>query len=779
MKDSGRAPGLARAAASLGVCLVVLAAQAISSDCTRTSVGLIPLTELGTRLYLGKQGGLYPGGSNIRPSAHEAAGLAAARALRPLDARGAPDDSHGKIVFISVGMSNTTQEFSTFKPLGDADPAKNPKLVIVDGAQGGATASLISNLTSPQGQQYWNTTDSRLAAAGVTPAQVQAAWIKEADAQPTAGFPNYALQLKNELAVIARILKTRYPNIRIAYLSSRIYAGYASTALNPEPYAYESGFSVKWLIEDQINGAADLNFNPDTGPVMAPWLAWGPYLWADGLTPRSDGLTYKCSDFNASDGTHPATPGAREKVARLLLDFLKSDSAAKPWFLGGSSLIFPALIGRAGPMAAPPAQMFTGMALANLDLVDAALTFTAFDKTGRQLTGPGIRNPVTMSLKAGAQIPQMDFQIFGDGVGIGDAWGWFRVDSTVPRVSGFFMIFDGAASILDGTNASTIGTREFIVPDISDGDSYAEIHTVNSSADATEIRLELFGSAGQSRAGAVTRIIEGNGALIAQLSDLFATGLQSGDYLRVTADREVVPVLFWGNSGRYLKALEGRDTASGAVTLYAPQYAVGGTWRSTLSVVNLDDQPGEISFEFTDRSGNSITRVRPIAPRGKIFIDAQDFFVDPSRGICEGHVKIAGSGVRLAGNVVFGDSERQKSATSLPLVSSLQSEVVFSHLVSDASYYTGVALLNPNNTETSVIVEVHDSNGKPLATYPTTVAGSRSAAFVLSTLPELQAVNLGSGYIRVKASQPIASFALFATHNNSVVSAIPSQSSIK
>src|SRR3712207_7046545 len=39
----------------------------------------------------------------------------------------------------------------------------------------------------------------------------------------------------------------------------------ASTPLNPEPYAYQSGFAVKWLIQDRVRGRI----------MGRPWLAWG------------------------------------------------------------------------------------------------------------------------------------------------------------------------------------------------------------------------------------------------------------------------------------------------------------------------------------------------------------------------------------------------------------------------------------------------------------------------------------------------------------------------
>ncbi len=312
------------------VLMVLLAAtHAQSQNCSQTSVGFTPLTELGAGMYQNFPGGLYPQGNNIAPPVHRAAGLSLAAQILSRNSSGVMDTINGKIVMLSIGMSNATQEFSVFKSLADVDAAKNPRLVIVDGAQGGQTAAIISDSTA----NFWSVIDQRLRNAGVARAQVQVAWVKEADARPTQAFPVHAQILAKELEIIARILKAKYPNLKIAYWSSRIYAGYATTTLNPEPFAYESGFAVKWLIEKQINGDTSLAFAG--AKPRAPWLAWGPYLWADGMTPRQDGLIWACGDFQ-NDGTHPA-PTGRIKVANLVLNFFKTEATASAWFLKKTS----------------------------------------------------------------------------------------------------------------------------------------------------------------------------------------------------------------------------------------------------------------------------------------------------------------------------------------------------------------------------------------------------------------------------------------------------------
>ena len=312
----------------------------------------VPLTDLATGNYLGFTGGLYPNGANTSPAAHRTLGLARAQAVRPLDTGGNPSPA-GKIALLSIGMSNTTQEFcsgnselpcSSWSFMGQAaaDAAVNKAtLVIVNGARSGQTAP---DWDSPADSNYDRIRDTRLATQGLSERQVQVAWVKVANASPNASLPATqadAYALLTSMGGIVRALKLRYPNLQQVFLSSRIYAGYATTSLNPEPYAYESGFAVKWLIQaqiDQVQSGGTLvdaragNLDPNG---VAPWLAWGPYLWADGLNPRSDGLVWERADLEA-DGTHPAQPG-EAKVAARLLGFLKNSEFSRCWFVVGGS----------------------------------------------------------------------------------------------------------------------------------------------------------------------------------------------------------------------------------------------------------------------------------------------------------------------------------------------------------------------------------------------------------------------------------------------------------
>lgn len=286
-----------------------------------------PLIDFGDSTYRGFTGGLYDNGSNARPATHNSAGLTLAYSIVPLNSAGNADQSNGKIVWMSIGMSHTTMQTQAFFLLTDTFANLNRRLTLIDGAEGGQAIDDINDANAP----YWAYVNSTLSAKNISPAQVQVIWFKEAEKNPTdTSFITYPDALKVRFNSVMHLLKSKFSNLKMVYLSDRMYAGYATSTLNPEPYAWYSGWTIKKLIADQINGDASLKYSGANASVA--WLAWGPYCWANGAMPRSDGLTYVPADYVTSDFTHPSYQG-RLKVARLMLQFFSTDPTCTPWFL--------------------------------------------------------------------------------------------------------------------------------------------------------------------------------------------------------------------------------------------------------------------------------------------------------------------------------------------------------------------------------------------------------------------------------------------------------------
>src|SRR5687767_958890 len=90
---------------------------------------LTPLTDfVPGETYKGESGGLYGSNSNKPPRAHYTAALGAATGIVPRNAQGAPSVS-GRIALVSIGMSNTTQEFSRFIQLATGQYSTSVTLV--------------------------------------------------------------------------------------------------------------------------------------------------------------------------------------------------------------------------------------------------------------------------------------------------------------------------------------------------------------------------------------------------------------------------------------------------------------------------------------------------------------------------------------------------------------------------------------------------------------------------------------------------------------------------
>lgn len=261
---------------------------------------VVALPELGTGFYKGEQGGLYPDGLNVPPASYLAE-------LEAMAAQLAQDD---ELVVACLGMSMMQNACSGFINNGYASGANvNPALYVINAAVGSKQQNweLVDH-------RVWSDSKSRLASVGYVPEDVDVILYHNAWAGPTLPFPDHSLMMMDSLRVTMDNIVYHYPNTQIIYLNSRHYGGWNPDSKSPEPWAYEEGFSYKWLIEERINGEID-----------TPLLAWQAYQWVP-TWPQS---------FFVEDGLHLSLEG-QAASAEVWANFFSTSSYIAPWYLANS-----------------------------------------------------------------------------------------------------------------------------------------------------------------------------------------------------------------------------------------------------------------------------------------------------------------------------------------------------------------------------------------------------------------------------------------------------------
>lgn len=419
-------------------------------------------------------------------------------------------------------------------------------------------------------------------------------------------------------------------------------------------------------------------------------------------------------------------------------------------------------------------ETYVGIALINMDSETAILTYLPHDSNGNQLSSADNKD-------AGNTIQPMEqsLEIFENSLLGSASEGWIRADSTRSKISGFYSIFNESGTLLDGTTVAPISSTSFLFTEI-EGGAYTRLNIINNNSEPVDLTIQIVKANGDIRSS-VSQGINANGALVADLfRDLFPNIVPDhSDYIRVDATNVVQGFELLRKGTGDFAALPAQDLGSGASTLYSPQYVMGGIYRSTLSIVNLDPNPGTIQLKFIDKNGHLIgARSVDVAANGKIFISDPAFFnnLDLST-LTEGYVEINSDGIRLAGSVVFGDPNGSGYSTALPLVSDLKQELLFGQVASNAYYFTGYAVLNPNQSgSANVTFELRDTAGNLVDWQLKQVFPQRRQAWLLKEI-FLSAENMAnvSGYVRVTSDRPIAAFSTYGTTNMSAICVVPAQ----
>jgi hypothetical protein len=283
----------------------------------------VPLVDMGdSTLYLGVAGGLYLNGLNDIPASH--------LAIRPALDMSVP------LVLMSTGYSNVNHAFCDNQS-GNVGPQNCASFSFIAKARG-TTATLIVN--AAQGGRpiddwdeasdgTWHVAESALVAHGLTRDDVQIIYASHASKNPSGAGPAGAAvaEIAAQYAAHVRLLHVEYPNVKLCYWGTRTRSVGAN--ISPEPYAYETAYAVKRLIDAQIVQMRDGTIDPALGDLslaVAPWLAWATYEWAEATPRKYDGVSMPNS-YLGSDGAHMNNTG-RSWQADLLFDFF----SAQDWW---------------------------------------------------------------------------------------------------------------------------------------------------------------------------------------------------------------------------------------------------------------------------------------------------------------------------------------------------------------------------------------------------------------------------------------------------------------
>jgi hypothetical protein len=264
-------------------------------------------------------GGLYPGGLNVPPLAHQQ------------KIQKANNKLHGTIGMLSIGASNCMYESNEFSNMVDSFT----RVKFVNAAIGGKSLEkiLLNN--------YWVQVHNKVLEAGLGDNDVQIVILESASFDEmidTASFIDYTNFVADLLSDVCNKILVEFPKCQLIYLPGIVSTQYAilpEYEKFSEPWSYYTCWANKFLIQRQIEG--DIQLICSGSGKVSPVLAWMNPNWSEGILENSFGFSWDINDVFPSypgsieNGVHPSITGA-EKVANYWYWFFKEDQYAMNWF---------------------------------------------------------------------------------------------------------------------------------------------------------------------------------------------------------------------------------------------------------------------------------------------------------------------------------------------------------------------------------------------------------------------------------------------------------------
>ncbi len=338
--------------------------------------------------------------------------------------------------------------------------------------------------------------------------------------------------------------------------------------------------------------------------------------------------------------------------------------------------------------------------------------------------------------------------------------GWIEASSFGSEISAMFLNFSSRLQGLAGSS-TTARASSFILHCAglagSEGFSYS---LINNNPDDALVDLTWRG-AGEPRTVSIS--LRPQEVFAGGLSDTFASEPFDGcpGSLEVESSQPLAAYQQVSTTDRLFGQRPPSDDEA-SQRLYMPQFTFGEDWFTKVSLTNLRDTAAVIGFTFR-APGVTLFGATSLAGRTTEIVSADQIFsADPDQ-LLVGSVEIETPG-GVVGSAVLGRENQSPIAASAPLFPAPSPVAVFPQAASGVfqgvDFFTGLAIQNPNATESFAVIDVFSMDGEFRGWgWVRLGPGERLSKLLDELVPDLG--TLSGGSVRIRSTQPLVTLEMF------------------
>ena len=303
-----------------------------------------------------------------------------------------------------------------------------------------------------------------------------------------------------------------------------------------------------------------------------------------------------------------------------------------------------------------------------------------------------------------------------------------------------------------GLPASVEPARDHVLVHFaSDSTWWTGIAVANPSTSVqAEVTITIYDSNGRLLSAPANWVVPSHGKVAQTVSGMLSGQAGSG-WVSVQSDVDVLAFDVYGNSGT--GALGALPSSPLAESLVLPHFVVNNAWWTGVAIVNPGTAPCDVTLSAYQANGTLIEQVaETIQPMGKILSMTQGLL--PLTEGKDGWILVQSSpGVPVAACLVYGSKgtipAKLAALSAVPTSTSMN----FSAFMSDTSWWTGIAMVNPSVADANITMTAYAPDGTAIDTvYPVLPGGNKTVGFVNHLF---NLAGNSAGWVQAISDQPI------------------------